>query len=180
MRNFLPIAANLDVTAILAALAARSDLWNENPLRTTYPDSPHAQVDDIWVMFECYSEGDEKSVINDVQTHPHRAWYELPVQDIVLDLMRRVRGTQLGRVIISRLPPGKTISPHVDQGAPAEFFSRYHIVLQSLPGCTIRSGKEVITPASGEVYWFNNREDHEVVNNSADDRIAIVVDIRVC
>jgi hypothetical protein len=176
MRNFLKIADGIDVVPIMAALSARADLWNENDLRTTYPGSPHAQVDDIWLMFnEC--DGD---VVNDIQTHPHRGWYELPVQDLLLNLMRRVNGVQLGRAIITRLAPGASIAPHQDQGAPATFYQRYHIALQSLPGCVTRSGEEVITFAAGEAYWFNNRVEHEVVNNSADDRIVIVVDIRVC
>jgi hypothetical protein len=31
---------------------------------------------------------------------------------------------------------------------------------------------------TGEVWWFNNAIEHEVVNNSADDRIHLIVDIR--
>jgi quercetin dioxygenase-like cupin family protein len=160
---------------MLAALAARPDLWNANDLRTTYPGSPHADVDDIWVMFDDPN-GD---VVNSLQTHPYPAWRELPIKDLVLNLMRRVGGTQLGRVIISRLAPGLSIAPHADQGAPAEFYQRYHLVLQSGPGCVTRSGGEVIQAAAGEVWWFDNRAEHEVINNGADDRIAVIIDIRV-
>lgn len=161
---------------IKAALAARPDLWNANDLRTTFPGSPHADVDDIWCMFDDPS-GD---VINSTQTHPYPAWNELPVKPLVLDLMRRVGGTQLGRVIITRLAPGKTIPEHIDGGAPVEMFTRYHIVLQSLPGCMAYSGGEVIQAAAGEIWWFDNKAPHSIVNNSADDRIVIVVDIRLC
>lgn len=161
---------------ILAALDARPELWNANNLRTTYPDSPHAEADDILLMFNELN----GEIINDIQTHPFDAWYQLPVRDIVLNLMRRVGGVQLGRVLITRLAPGKKIAPHVDQGAPADFFQRYQIALQSLPGCTFRSGEEVIQFASGDVYWFDNTLEHEVVNNSAADRIVLIVDVRVC
>lgn len=166
----------MDVTPILAAISARPDLWNENNLRTTYPNSPHSEVDDIWLMFNDAS-GD---VVNDIQVQPYRGWNELPVKDVVLNLMRRVGGCQLGRALITRLPPGKSIAPHKDHGAPAEFYSRYHIALQSLPGCAVSSGGEVVNFASGEAWWFDNRAEHSVVNNSADDRIAMVVDIRPC
>lgn len=178
MRNFLHIASGIDTTAILAALAARPELWNEHDLRTTYPDSPHASVDDIWLLFN--EIGEPGDAVNNIQTHPYDAWYQLPVQDLVLDLMRRVRGLQLGRVIITRLAPGSSIGEHVDQGAPAEFYSRYHVILQSTPGCITRSGEEVIQASPGEVWWFNNREPHSVINNGSNDRIVIVVDIRVC
>lgn len=176
MRHFLKIGEQVDVVPILAALASRPDLWNVNDLRTAYPNSPHAEVDDIWVMFNDVT-GD---VVNDIQAHPFPAWSELPVKDLVLNLMRRVGGVQLGRVIISRLAPGNSIGAHVDQGAPATFYQRYHIVLQSLPGCITRSGEEVIQMSGGEAWWFDNRAEHEVINNSADDRIVVVVDVRVC
>jgi len=164
------------VLPILAALDARPELWNAHNLRTTYPDSPHAEADDILLMFNEL----DGEIINDIQTHPFDAWYQLPVRDIVLNLMRRVGGVQLGRVLITRLAPGKKIAPHADQGAPADFFQRYQIALQSLPGCTFRSGEEVIQFASGEVYWFDNTLEHEVINNSAADRIVMIVDLRIC
>lgn len=176
MRNFIKIAENVETNQLLLALAARPELWNQHDIRTTYPDSPHAQADDILLMFN----DTDGEVVNDIQTHPFDAWFQLPVQEMVLNLMRHVRGVQLGRVLITRLAPGKSITPHADQGAPADFYQRYQIALQSLPGCTFRSGEEVIQFASGEVWWFDNTKEHEVVNNSADDRIVMIVDIRVC
>ena len=161
---------------VLAALAAKPDLWNENDLRTAFPGSPHAAVDDIWCLFD----DPDSDVVNSLQTHPYRAWRELPIRDIILNLMRRVNGTQLGRVIITRLAPGQTIPEHIDQGAPAEFFTRYQLVLQSQPGSLVYSGGEVVLFSSGEVWWLDNRAPHSVVNNSADDRIVVIVDIRVC
>jgi len=32
---------------------------------------------------------------------------------------------------------------------------------------------------TGDVFWFNNKLEHEVVNNSAFDRLSMVVDIKV-
>jgi hypothetical protein len=176
LRHFLKLAESVDVMPIKAALAARADLWNANNLRTTFPGSPHADVDDIWCLFDDPN-GD---VVNSLQTHPYPAWTELPIKTVVLDLMRRVGGTQLGRVIITRLAPGKSIPEHTDQGAPAEFYTRYHIVLQSLPGCMAYSGGEVIQATAGEVWWFDNRAPHKIENFSADDRLVIIVDIRIC
>jgi hypothetical protein len=175
VRNFLKIADGVDTLPILAALNARSDLWNENPLRSTYPGSPHSEVDDVWLWFE----GQETDVVNDVQTHPYRGWNELPVKDVVLNLMRRVNGTQLGRVVITRLPPGKRIAPHSDQGAPATFYQRHQLMLQARPGCVFRVREEVIQPLTGECFWFDNTQEHSVENHSDSDRIAMVIDVRV-
>jgi len=65
-----------------------------------------------------------------------------------------------------------------DKIRPAEFYDRYHIVLKSSPGTIFRCGDEQVYMAMGEVWWFNNLIEHEVLNNSIDDRIHLVVDIR--
>jgi hypothetical protein len=33
---------------------------------------------------------------------------------------------------------------------------------------------------TGDIWWFDNSQEHEVLNNSADDRLALIVDIRPC
>lgn len=179
MRNFLKIADGVDVLPVLSALAADPKLWNANKIRTTHESSPHRAVDDILVFFNRVPDRPEE-IVNDIQAHPCDAWFVLnPIKPMVLDLMRRVGGCQLGRVIITRLPPGKMIEPHVDMGAPADFYQRYHIVLQSGPGCIFHAGDEAVAMSAGEVWWFDNQQEHRVINNSADDRIVIVVDLRV-
>ncbi|MCH7852629.1 MAG: aspartyl/asparaginyl beta-hydroxylase domain-containing protein [Candidatus Marinimicrobia bacterium] len=93
--------------------------------------------------------------------------------------MRGVQGSRLGRVLITRLAPGKSIAPHADGGAPAEYYERYQVALQSLPGCLFTVGDETVTFNAGDVWHIDNRMTHSVVNNSADDRVVMIVDIRV-
>lgn len=180
MRGFQKIFEGLDVVPLLHALAVKSHLWNANDLRTTFPGSPHAECDDIWLFFNDIP-ADPEAVIDDIAVKPYPAWYELPqARHLVFDLMRRIEGVQLGRVLITRLPPGKSIPEHADQGAPADYYQRYQIALQSLPGCLFSVGEEVISFAMGECWWIDNRQPHSVVNNSADDRLVLIVDVRVC
>lgn len=174
MNNF-QLVGQVDVFPLMHQLQRHPELWNENDLRTTHPGSAHTQASDIWVWFNDVT----ADVANDIQTRPYRAWDVLPaVRPLVLDLMRRVDGTQLGRVIITKLPPGAEITPHVDQGAPATFYRRYQIALKSLPGSLFHIADETVSFRDGEVWWINNRETHSVVNNSADDRIVVIVDVR--
>lgn len=179
MRQFLRIAENIDTMPLLAAIAARPDLWNANDLRTKYPQSPHCEADDIWIRFNEIPESPE-DVINDIQTIAYPAWHELPVKDMVLNLMRAVGGTQLGRVLITRLAPGAQIHPHADEGAPATYFERYQIMLQCNPGVLFLCGDETAQMKTGDVFWFQNKETHSVLNHSNADRIAMIVDIRTC
>lgn len=182
MKNFQRLCAGVDVIPLLHAVQLRPELWNEFKLRTTHEQSPHQQVDDIWLRFqdlEPYKHGDTAGVIDEQESINYPAWSILtPAKPLVLDLMRRVDGIRLGRVMITRLAPGKTIRPHVDGGAHAEYYSRYHIVLQGLPGSLFHCGDETVCMQTGDIWHFDNSVEHSVENNSADDRIHMIVDIR--
>ncbi len=180
MRNFVQLFAGIDTAPVLAALAAKPHLWNANPLRTTFPGSPHAETDDIWLWFNEIGE-DETAAIDDIAVKPYPAWAELPqTHPLVFTLMHRVSGVQLGRVLITRLAPGKSIPEHADMGAPAEYYQRHQIVLQSQPGCVFNIGDETVAFQTGDAWWIDNSQPHSVVNNSADDRLVMIVDIRTC
>ena len=180
MRNFCKIFEGLDVVPLLSALATKPHLWNQNDLRTTFPGSPHAECDDIWLFFNDVP-ADPLEVANDILVRPYPAWSELPqAHALVFDLMRRVNGVHLGRVLITRLAPGGRIPEHTDQGAPADYYQRFQIAIQALPGCLFGVGEEVVQFSMGECWWIDNCQPHSVVNNSADDRLAMVVDIRTC
>jgi hypothetical protein len=97
---------------------------------------------------------------------------------IIFDLMAMVRGERLGRVMVNKIRPGGKIYPHADTPAHSEYYSRFHIVLDSSPGVYFRCGDESVYMETGSVWWFNNKLEHEVINNSAKDRIHMIVDIR--
>lgn len=179
MKNFQLIAGGINVAPLLNAVM-RGNLWNANTLRTAHPQSPHQKVDDIWLRFnELPKPGEEAKVIDDHESINYPAWFELPeAQNICLDLMRQMRGERLGRVLITSLASGKTIAPHVDGGSHASYYERYHVVLQGLPGSIFHCGGETVQMLTGQVWWFQNQELHECVNNSADDRVHLVIDIR--
>jgi hypothetical protein len=185
MNNFQLLARNVDVMPLLHQLQVKKYLWNENTLRTKHPGTAHSQVSDIWVLFNELPK-DEKdlfqnlNIVDDKEAIPYRAWSELPaIRSIIFGLMRQVEATRLGRVIITKLPPGKTITPHVDQGAPATYYERYQVILQSLPGCIFKIGNEEVQFSSGEIWHIDNKVEHSVINHSADDRIAMIVDLKV-
>lgn len=180
MKNFLRLSQNANVIPLLLALHNKPELWDMHTLRTSFPESPHNSCSDILLMFNDLDPANPERVVNDREVVPFEGWFALPeAQEIIRDLMHLVRGVRLGRVIITKLPPGKTIAPHVDGGAPAEYFTRFQVALQNLPGCIFKIEDEAVQFAPGEVWRINNRALHGVVNNSADDRIAMVVDIRV-
>lgn len=199
MRNFQKIAHGVNVSELLHAVQRQPALWNTERLRTTHPETPHAAVDDILLRFndlEPYkkqaAEGQEdtpvgeytpdaKNVLDEHESVNFPAWHALPqAHDLIFNLMRFARGQRLGRVLITRLAPGQRILPHSDGGSHAAYYDRYHLILQNKPGSIFRAGDETVQMEPGDVWWFDNAQVHEVINNSADDRLTMIVDIKPC
>ena len=185
MRNFQLIAHSVDVTHLQNALVRQPELWNQNTYRTTYEGTPHKDVDDIWLRYPKEAGEAAAEDLAPVQ-NAGSDWY--PAADklrearkLILDLMSYIGAYQLDRVLISRIPPGGRVLPHADKYGDyvqLDDIARYHLVIQGLPGSQYRCGGEEVDMLTGEVWWFNPLKIHEVVNNSADDRIHLMVDLR--
>lgn len=173
MRNFHRLAQSVNVAPLLATLFRHPELWDEDRLRTTMPNTPHADASDIILRFG------KPSVDDHGPFHSRPSMAVLGALPTALSVMQLVGGSELGRVIITRLPPGGRILPHSDDGQYARLMTRHQVMLQSLPGNTFRCGEDSILPISGELWWFNTELEHEVINNSADDRIVLIVDCRI-
>jgi hypothetical protein len=183
MRHFLKIAQGVDTTPLLLALYRQPGLWNLHRLRTTHPGTPHTDVDDIWLRFQDLTvfqqTGEPASVIDQHESIWYPAAAALPeARPLIFGLMARVEGERLGRVLITSLAPGRRIAPHVDGGAHAAYFERFHCLLQCPPEALFRAGEEIVSMAPGEVWWFDNSQEHEVWNDGDTDRLTLIVDIR--
>lgn len=178
MRHFYRITEGLDVAPIVHALHTRPGLWNRNALRRDTAEL--CECDDIWLRFPtetaCIEQG-----LGAYECVNYPAMAELPqARSIIFALMRQIEGERLGPVMITRLAPGKRIYPHDDGAAHTSYYKRHQIALHSEPGVLFRAGDETVAMRTGDIWWFDNSIEHEVVNNSPDDRLAMIVDIRPC
>lgn len=184
MRSFYKLADGVDVQPVLHQLVRHPDLWNDDRFRTTFPGTPHGDADDILIRFSDTSVCDTRTrVIGDDRPVWLPASKVLTsIKPIVLNLMRAVDAWELGRVIISRLKPGGQILAHSDDDGEYVLTpdrARYHVVLQGLPGSLYHCGNETVNMATGSVWWFNAFEVHSVENHSSDDRLHLMVDVRI-
>lgn len=186
MNNFQKIAVGIDTVPLLLAIKRRPDLWKEDTYLRDYPQGPFAQIESIMLRFPVKSVHEtEEELAKHVSAYDQHESIDYPAyallteaRPLVMNLMHYVGGERLGRVMINKIAPGGVIYPHRDTPAHAEYYSRFHIVLQSQPGVVFRAGTEQVYMAQGEIWYFDNSEEHEVLNNSADDRIHMIVDIR--
>lgn len=193
MQNFFKVAQGFNPWPLLHAVQTQQELWNKYPVRTAHEMSAHREVDDIVLRYSPFNSGDDfvEKVCAEIHCVDYPPWHKLPAaQQLVYLTMGQVLGIHLGRVMITRLKPGFAIPPHSDRITvaeeqfpykipPAIYYERYHIVLQSQPGVQFICGDENVYMAPGEVWWFNNQLEHSVINNSAEDRIHLICDIRV-
>jgi hypothetical protein len=188
MQNFLKLGHNLPVMPVMLALS-RLKLWHDDTYMRDYPQGPFGETDSILLRFpvkrvfeleadlENYNAG--KSQFDWHESVDYPAYDLLPeVRPLVEAAMTIAKGERLGRVIVNRIKPGGRIFPHEDTPMHTSYYSRFHIPLQSQPGVIFKAGGEQVFMAPGDFWWFDNKAMHEVINNSADDRIHLVIDIR--
>lgn len=178
MNSFLPLGT-INVLPALLQLKQHPDLWNRYTERAN-AYGPHHGVSDIWVRYRDRSEFNGSWA--DFCIEPHEAvWYPeadcLPaVKDICFELMGWVRGERLGGVLITRIPPGGKVDPHIDGGFNACYYNcKVMVTLEGHPDQAIHFEEGSYSAQPGECVWFNNRKSHWVTNNSPVDRISLVV-----
>lgn len=186
MKNFMRIAHGINVMPLMLAIKRRLDIWQSDTYLRDYPQGPFGEIESVILRFppRTVHESEEALAQHLAGFDQHEcvdqaAFKTLPeARDLVFGLMSSVAGERLGRVMVNKIKPGGRIFPHADTPAHAEYYSRFHIVLESAPGVLFRCGDEQVYMAVGEVWWFNNAEEHEVINNSGADRTHLIVDIR--
>lgn len=166
-------ANSVFVQDLLWSLQAHEDLWNRDSGRTKAVDSPHSEVDDIWVRYaEDYT----------VQGPHESVWYPaaeiLPVKRITDQMMLQFKGLRLGGVLITRIKAGHKCKPHADQGWHAGYYDKYAVQIQSAPGQWFRFEDAQLEPRPGDIYKFDNSHTHWVENDTPHDRITMIVCIR--
>jgi hypothetical protein len=177
--RFVQLASGIDTTPVLVELARNADLWDANPMRRTYPGTPHGQMVDIAVRYM-----PEADVTLDARRAEHRnvfwpAWYKLPaLRPLVFGLMARAQAVELGSILITRLPPGGEILPHSDAGswAPCFYNCKCHITVAG--SALVRCDDEVCRFETGTVFTFDNLLTHSIKNDAECDRIVVIVSMR--
>lgn len=183
MKHFVQLAEHIPVAALREQLTANPDLWGQHGHRKNYAGSPHAEMSDIWVRYKAInSESDFRTNDEHVPVW-YPAWHRLPaLKPILFGLMALTQAEMLGGVLITRIPPGQGIAPHVDRGWHVEFYDKIYVSVQSAPGavfgCDADGVVEQLEPRPGQAWLFDNRLNHWVTNASDEDRITLIICVR--
>jgi hypothetical protein len=148
----------------LEELAGHPELWELAPLRELNADSAHLDTETIVLR----GPSTRQNVADNLD-----CMHYAPIQQLRASfaLVRHVReflkAREAGRLMLVRLRPDGWVRPHVNEGAYARYFARFHLVLESNPACRFACGNEKAYMAPGELWWFNHQITHSVINNGA-------------
>lgn len=176
MKYFRRIKSGIDPKPFLDEIAAIDDAW----------DSATGRQDKIEVQREALSiplRGLRKSAIGarkrrDVHETRWTTGSKLyPRARRFLKQIAQDQAALLSRAKIVCLPAGRRVYPHVDRGDYYALRGRYHLVLRSAKGSWLKAGDEEIRMQEGELWWFDNKQLHEAMNDGDQDRIHMIFDL---
>lgn len=168
----------MNPTWLTAEIDAHPDLWNRHAWRTGFNDSPFAGTSDIWCR---YNQPDRIGPHFNDEHVP--VWYPaasvLPsVKPLCHAMMAHFQGDVLGGVLITRVPGGVNIGPHVDTGWHVEYYDKFYLSLRSPKGAAFCFDDARLEPNVGEIWRIDNRQRHWVENPTNEDRMTLIVCIR--
>jgi hypothetical protein len=176
-----PVASGFDIGPLCEQLDAHPEIWNQHRERTEQYGTPHDGVSDIWVRYNAWANytGDWAAF-----NGPHVSeWYpEIRHIPAAWSLSRRVQrlvgASELGGVLITRIPPSGEVKPHVDGGWHAAHYRKFAVQVRSAPGQAFCFDDAQLAASPGEVYGFDNSRRHWVVNPTEHERMTLIVCVR--
>jgi aspartyl/asparaginyl beta-hydroxylase (cupin superfamily) len=175
MKYFRLLEAAIDPAPFLTEIAAQNDAFAQN----------RGRQEKIAVQREALAiplRGLRASAIGQRKrrdVHESRWTTTSQSYPVARDFLHQIAGkleSELSRAKIVCLPPGHKVYPHVDRGEYYRLRNRYHLVLAST-GSWMRAGDEEVRMRTGELWWFDNDQEHEASNDGDCDRIHLIFDL---
>lgn len=177
------VTSSLNLANLKQEVNSLEKEFDKYNFRRTFPNSPHAEMTDIWVRYNDVRPYIAKGSLDGFDNEHDSIWYpvieHLPsLKGVVFDLMRLVEGERIGGILITKLPPGGSIQPHTDKGWHAQYYDKFFVPIQITKEATFGFEDGDINAEEGDAWWFDNSQVHWVTNNTDSERIAMIVCIR--
>tara|TARA_R110000868_G_scaffold143298_1_gene361345 strand:- start:4471 stop:5025 length:555 start_codon:yes stop_codon:yes gene_type:complete len=170
----------INIGGVLADLDAAPDIWGVHPERV-HDNGPHAGCQDVWLRYRAK----DRLLCGQDYLDPHwaefyPAWWRLPsLRPVVFWIAGLMEATYLGGMLITRIPPGGQVKPHVDGGWHALTMNcKVYLPLRANDGCINRCGDEAAVMRPGELWTFCNQVVHSVENNGDTPRETLIVSMK--
>ncbi len=166
----------VSVDAVVEALEGHP-AWNlHSPRREQYV---HSDMSDIWVRYNAWK--NYRGNLAEFNKPHESVWYpvaheEPTIRLLIHDVLYHIDDCELGGVLITKIPPGCSIAPHVDSGWHAEYYTdKYAVQLMGNEQQSFNFDGYSLSPLPGQVFWFDNSQKHWIDNPSAEDRMTMII-----
>lgn len=175
--NFERLLTGLPVEPLLQKLTANPAWWTEETLRQEFLGSAHYATQTIFLRGPRGFSFEEYFGETYAEDYPRLAEVIDEVMPIVRPLLKAIQWrSDLGRILVVRMPAGAALDEHTDEGEYAAHFARFHVPLVTNPGCNLTCDRERQHMEAGEAWWFDHRAPHSAHNKGETDRIHLIVD----
>lgn len=172
------VSRGADVSRIVAALDQHPELWNAHRQRLDM--YPHSAVSDIWVRYNRFS--NYRGDMAEFNAEHDSTWYPcadlIAVKPLVFAMMHALEATRLGGVLITRIPPGGEVKPHIDGGWHAGYYEKFAVSLKADTRQRFCFDDAELVTVTGDIFTFDNSRRHWVVNDSDAERMTLIVCVR--
>jgi aspartyl/asparaginyl beta-hydroxylase (cupin superfamily) len=173
---FRKIAGPLDVSPVLDEVSKNTELWQLNQ-RRQQTIAVQAETNSIFLRSGTVPPASKMPLEDAQDTVATRNWSRFPATAaLLLEIAQEEKGS-LQRAMLAQLKPKGKVYRHIDHGSYYARRDRYHLVLQSRLGSSMKCGNEEVVFHAGELWCFNNRLPHEAENPSDEWRIHLIFDL---
>lgn len=171
----LPYSFNVE--PLRAELRAHPESWDQYRWRTEHPRSPHRECSDVWVRYNALEN------LGPRFNEAHEAvWYpiaeHLPTAREISEAVAAIRGQSLAGVLLTKIPAGHQVYPHIDRGWHAENTDKVGVLVEGNSLQHFCFGDVSHGCNEGDCFWFSNQSAHWVLNDTSEDRVTLIVCLR--
>ena len=154
----------------------KTGLWNWMNIRRKNLKTDHAQVEDIILRYQKVTYPmSVQDFYEDIECVDYFVQDYFP--ETLIAIARAFPYSKVGRVVIAKLKAGAHVTPHKDEGKYCKLHDRYHLSVITNDKVFVTSNNETMHMPVGTIWWFDNKQVHEVKNLGMQDRVHIIVDI---
>ena len=174
MKFFKCIRSGIDVAPLLAEIQEQEHAWLIN---TSRQDKIGVQRNTNTIFIRSAVSRSDLELNENQESTATAASALFPKALALMTEIAQELNAQLSRATIVRLKPKSQVYRHIDTGSYYLLRDRYHLVLRSATGSVLASGDEQVRMQEGELWWFNNKQYHEAINDSNEWRIHYIFDL---
>lgn len=163
--------------SLFEEVARQPELFYEITARQDYAGAYHQDTETIFLRW-CRSQTVE-AAFTEIEAVDYPSLKKLPsAKELMWSADHLVHGLEIGRMILVKFKPGGVIRPHIDEGPYADYYERFHISIDSEVGNCFMVDGRYVHMKPGELWWFNHKKTHSVINFSSTPRLHLIIDIK--